>query len=118
MMEARPRRAARSVSMSRARSEPRPMRLFVAVATVVVGVAPAPAAEPGTWQASGAQGAVVAGGEGAVEAGMTLLRDGGNAVDAAVATILALSVTDATSFCFGGEVPILIHDAQRGVVEV
>jgi gamma-glutamyltranspeptidase/glutathione hydrolase len=49
---------------------------------------------------------------------MAILRNDGNAVDAAVATILALSVTDATSFCFGGEVPILIYDAQRGTVEV
>ena len=47
-----------------------------------------------------------------------MLRDGGNAADAAVATILALSVTDANQFCFGGEVPILVYDATRKVVEV
>jgi gamma-glutamyltranspeptidase/glutathione hydrolase len=73
---------------------------------------------PANWRASGQHGAVAAGGQGAVDAGMTLLRKGGNAVDAAVATILALSVTDSTSFCFGGEVPILVYDARRGVVEV
>jgi len=60
----------------------------------------------------------VAGGSAAVEAGVEVLKAGGNAADAAVATILALSVTDATSFCFGGEVPIMVYDARRGVVEV
>jgi gamma-glutamyltranspeptidase/glutathione hydrolase len=72
----------------------------------------------GTWKASGKQGAVAAGGQGAVDAGLAILQRGGNAADAAVATILALSVTDSGSFCFGGEVPILVYDAKRNVVEV
>ena len=58
------------------------------------------------------------GGAEAVEAGIAILRDGGNAADAAVATILAQSVTDANQFCFGGEVPIVVYDAKRKVVEV
>ena len=70
------------------------------------------------WQATGQNGAVAAGGLKAVEAGIELLKAGGNAVDAAVATILALSVTDATSFCFGGEVPILIYTATTRDVTV
>src|SRR4051812_36137350 len=82
------------------------------------GVAAPPERDAGDWKASGAQGAVVAGGNAAVEAGIEILKAGGNAADAAVATILALSVTDATSFCFGGEVPIMVYDARRGVVEV
>ena len=69
-------------------------------------------------QASGSQGAVVAGGAPAVAAGIRMLRSGGNAADAAVATILALSVTDSKMFCFGGEVPIIVYDAKRRVVEV
>src|SRR5207244_669724 len=52
------------------------------------------------------------------EAGLTVLKAGGNAVDGAAATILALSVTDSRAFCFGGEVPILVYDAKRGGVEV
>jgi gamma-glutamyltranspeptidase/glutathione hydrolase len=72
----------------------------------------------GTWRAEGMNGAVVAGGAEAVAAGIEALKAGGNAADAAVATILALSVTDSTAFCFGGEVPILVYDARRGVVEV
>jgi gamma-glutamyltranspeptidase/glutathione hydrolase len=70
------------------------------------------------WRATGTQGAVAAGGQGAVDSGMEILRAGGNAIDAAVATILALSVTDSKQFCFGGEVPILVYDAKRGKVEV
>ena len=77
------------------------------------------AAEPAaTWKASGKNGAVAAGGAEAADAGLTLLKQGGNAADAAVATIFALSVTDSNLFCFGGEVPILVYDAKRGVVEV
>src|SRR5215510_3880456 len=75
-------------------------------------------AKTGVWHASGKHGAVAAGGQEAVEAGLTVLRGGGNAADAAVGTILALSVTDATLFCFGGEVPIMVYDAKRNVVEV
>ncbi len=72
----------------------------------------------GTWQGSGAEGAVVAGGAGAVDAGVVILKGGGNAADAAVATILALTVTDGTSCCFGGEVPIMVYDAKTKTVEV
>jgi gamma-glutamyltranspeptidase / glutathione hydrolase len=73
---------------------------------------------PGTWSGTGKNGAVAAGGQGAVDAGMKILKAGGNAADAAAATIFALSVTDSTAFCFGGEVPILVYDAKRNVVEV
>src|SRR5262245_35819335 len=69
---------------------------------------------PGTWSGSGKNGGVAAGGQGAVDAGMEILKAGGNAADAAAATIFALSVTDNISFCFGGEVPILVYDAKRG----
>lgn len=72
----------------------------------------------GSWQAAGKHGAVAAGGSEAVAAGIEILQAGGNAADAAVATILALTVTDATAFCFGGEVPIMVYDAKRRVVEV
>jgi gamma-glutamyltranspeptidase/glutathione hydrolase len=73
---------------------------------------------PGTWSGAGKNGAVAAGGQGAVDAGMLILKAGGNAADAAAATIFALSITDSASFCFGGEVPILVYDAKRKVVEV
>src|SRR5438132_11827727 len=72
----------------------------------------------GTTSGTGKNGAVGAGGQGAVDAGMEILKAGGNAADAAAATIFALSITDARSFCFGGEVPILVYDAKRGTVEM
>ncbi len=46
------------------------------------------------------------------------MKNGGNAADAAAATICALSVTDSRSFCFGGEVPILVYDAKTRSVAV
>jgi gamma-glutamyltranspeptidase/glutathione hydrolase len=74
--------------------------------------------QPGEWHATGTRGAVAAGGQEAVHAGIRMLKDGGNAADGAAATLLALAVTDSTAYCFGGEVPILVYDARRAVVEV
>jgi gamma-glutamyltranspeptidase/glutathione hydrolase len=70
------------------------------------------------FQAVGKNGAVCAGGSEAVAAGITTLKNGGNAVDGAVATIIALTVTDSERVCFGGEVPIMIYDAKRNVTEL
>ncbi len=67
-------------------------------------------------QISGKRGAVGAGRERSEEAGMRMLKAGGNAVDAGVASILALSVTDRNDFCFGGEVPMLIYMEETGKV--
>jgi gamma-glutamyltranspeptidase / glutathione hydrolase len=74
--------------------------------------------EPTKWEVESTRGVVVAGGQEAVEAGAAVLRSGGNAADAAAATLLTLTVTDANQFCFGGEVPIMIYDAERQGVEV
>src|ERR1700682_3109659 len=57
----------------------------------------------------GTQGAVAGGGEHAVDAGMRLFYQGGNAVDAGVATTWAAAVTEYSHFGFGGEAPILIR---------
>ncbi len=87
----------------------------------IVGDRQAPSDETpstGKWHGSGSQGAVAAGGEEAVAAGLGVLRSGGNAADAAVATILALAVTDSTMFCLGGEFTLLIYDAAHDRVEV
>lgn len=69
------------------------------------------------WQASSKTGAVAAGGGGAVAAGIEILNAGGNAADAAAATILALNVTDHGECSIGGEVPLLIYDAQNRTVK-
>ena len=65
------------------------------------------------WQANSSAGAIAAGGAGAVDAGMQILEAGGNAADAATATIFALQVTDHILCCIGGEVPLLIFDAGK-----
>ena len=70
------------------------------------------------WHATGKQGAVCAGGAEAVAAGLATLKAGGNAIDGAVATIFAMTVTESDRTCFGGEVPFVIYDAKRNVVEV
>ena len=69
------------------------------------------------WQAASRTGVVAAGAPEAVAAGLGMLRKGGNAADAAVATILALNVTDHGQCSIGGEVPLLIYDAQNGEVK-
>jgi gamma-glutamyltranspeptidase/glutathione hydrolase len=91
--------------------------LTVSLSLLTSTAAAQPAARDG-WKGSGTKGAVSAGGQGAVDAGLSILKAGGNAADAAAATIVALSITDSGAFCFGGEVPILVYNARRGVVEV
>lgn len=92
---------------------------FALIGSLCLALAPLDAADPlpGS-EGQGKQGAVSAGGAEAVAAGLEILKRGGNAADSAAATILALSVTDSSGFCFGGEVPIVIYDARRQVVEV
>ena len=69
------------------------------------------------WKAVSKTGVVAAGGAKAVEAGIEILDRGGNAADAAAATILALNVTDHGACSIGGEVPVLIFDAERQEVK-
>jgi gamma-glutamyltranspeptidase / glutathione hydrolase len=51
-------------------------------------------------------------------AGMRILEKGGNAFDAAVATGFALQVVEPHLNGFGGEVPIIFHDARSGRARV
>ncbi|MFN7994405.1 MAG: gamma-glutamyltransferase family protein [Bryobacteraceae bacterium] len=57
----------------------------------------------------GTRGAVAAGSEPAVESGMRIFHEGGNAVDAGIATMLAASVFEFSHFGLGGEAPILVR---------
>lgn len=61
----------------------------------------------------GRNGAVVSGHHLASQAGLDMLRRGGNAVDAGVATVFAQSVLEFDRFGIGGEVPILIYLAEE-----
>jgi len=69
------------------------------------------------WKAVSKTGVVAAGGAKAVAAGIEILESGGNAADAAAGTILALNVTDHGACSIGGEVPLLIFDAEKQKVK-
>ncbi len=72
---------------------------------------------PSTF-AQGKTGAIATGSTDAAEAGLEMLKADGNAIDAAVATLLVQTVVESQLYCFGGEVPIIVYDARRDVVEV
>lgn len=88
------------------------IRTSVVVALFSLLIRPSIFAAEISWKASGKGGAVAAGQAESVAAGMLLLEQGGNAADAAAATILALAVTDYGMFAIGGEVPILVYDVR------
>jgi gamma-glutamyltranspeptidase/glutathione hydrolase len=96
------------------------MRVLLAFAIILVSIPASSLSKAGeiSWRGSGKGGAVAAGREEAVAAGLTLLEQGGNAADAAAATLLALAVTDYGLFAMGGEVPLLIYDAEKREVKV
>jgi gamma-glutamyltranspeptidase/glutathione hydrolase len=62
----------------------------------------------------GRQGVVAAGRHFAAQAGLRMLERGGNAIDAGVAATFAAAVTEISHFGLGGEVPIIVHLAERG----
>jgi gamma-glutamyltranspeptidase / glutathione hydrolase len=72
-----------------------------------------PVSSRGPSVAAGSQGVIVSGRPAATAAGIKILEQGGNAADAAAATLLALSVTYVGAFCVGGEVPILVYSAGQ-----
>ena len=66
----------------------------------------------------GTHGIVAAGRHYSVSAGVRILQQGGNAVDAGVASVLAASVCEISHFGFGGEAPTMIYDAKAREVIV
>jgi len=105
-------------SRSVTREELKKILLVLLVAAFLVGTADAQPEKAEFWRAEGTQAAVAAGGSEAADAAVEVLQDGGNAIDAAVAALMVLSVTDSGNFCFGGEVPIMVYDARHGAVKV
>jgi len=95
---------------------PRCLKHFVPLCCCVLLAAEPP--PPDFWKASGSQAAVVTGTREATEASLEVLKEGGRAADAAATALLVLCVTDPGNFCFGGEVPIIIYDAERKSTEV
>ncbi|MBL9201616.1 MAG: gamma-glutamyltransferase family protein [Opitutaceae bacterium] len=66
----------------------------------------------------GSRGIVAAGRHYSVSAGVRIMEQGGNAIDAGVATVFAAAVVEISHFGFGGECPIIIHDAKTKTVHV
>src|SRR5947207_11851589 len=73
---------------------------------------PSPPPETMRPEIIGRHGVVAAGRHYSVEAGIRMLREGGNAIDAGVATVFAASICEISHFGFGGESPTMIYDAK------
>jgi gamma-glutamyltranspeptidase/glutathione hydrolase len=85
---------------------------------VEVPTDPTTAIERSDKNARGTNAAIVTGSPESRDAGLLILQQGGNAIDAAVASMLVQSVVENHLFCFGSEVPIMVYSAERKVVEV
>src|SRR5947209_2997059 len=91
------------------------------LALVVIALSSLACAQRKQWQpaaryaARGTHGAIAGGTEFATQAGMRLYYEGGNAVDAGVATIFAAATCEFSHVGWGGEAPILIR-ARDGKV--
>ena len=79
---------------------------------------PVPAAQTMRAEVNAKRCVIAAGRHFAVEAGMRMFRDGGNAFDAGAAAVLAASVSEIQLFGFGGEAPAVVYDAKARKVLV
>jgi gamma-glutamyltranspeptidase / glutathione hydrolase len=66
----------------------------------------------------GTHGMVAAGRQFTVDAGMRLLKSGGNAFDAGAAAVFAAATCEISHFGLGGEAPVVLFDARSGKVSV
>ncbi len=91
-----------------------------ALAAAVLFAALLPAQNPSTMfpAVRGTHFMLGAGNNLEVAAGTQILEQGGNAVDAGVAAVLAAAVTELDHFGFGGEMPLLIKMKDQPVVVV
>src|SRR5262249_19474620 len=103
------------------------MKNYVALtvlSTVAFAAAPqptrsvAPGADTLRPEILGARGIVAAGRHYSVSAGVRIMQQGGNAIDAGVATVLAASICEISHFGFGGEAPTMIYDAKAREIVV
>lgn len=66
----------------------------------------------------GTHGMIAAGRQFTVDAGLRLLRAGGNAFDAGAAAVFAAAACEISHFGLGGEAPVALFDARSGKVSV
>jgi gamma-glutamyltranspeptidase/glutathione hydrolase len=96
-----------------------PKRAILAAALLTCAApAQAPAAQTMRAEVQARSHVIAAGRHFAVEAGMRLFREGGNAFDAGAAAVFAASVSEIQLFGFGGEAAIVLFDAKGGSVVV
>ncbi|MCS6953900.1 MAG: gamma-glutamyltransferase, partial [Bryobacteraceae bacterium] len=93
-------------------------RARIAVWLALLGPECLPAQSTMIWPVRGAREMVVAANNFEAEAGYRILLQGGNAVDAGVAAVLAAAVTEQARFGLGGEMPLLVKMAGKPVVAV
>ena len=90
----------------------------LAVALILIPVAALAATQTMRAEVGAKRHAIAAGRHFAVEAGMRLFRENGNAFDAGAAAVLAASVSEIQLFGFGGEAPVVLFDAKSRKVVV
>src|SRR5258705_13417322 len=93
--------------------------VFLCLLVVPISLAPqeptrvAPRREPTMRPEIVGQTGIVAGGRHySVHAGTRILEQGGNAIDAGVATVFAASGVEISDFGFGGGAPTMIYDGK------
>jgi len=91
---------------------------LVASASCAPGVETAPALSPAGVPARSANGVVVSGSPLATTVGVRVLEEGGNAVDAAVATAFALAVVEPTMSSLGGRTQIVLLTSDGTVAAI
>ncbi len=87
-------------------------KTILAAALLLGGVA-AVAQQMMFWPVRGTREMVAAANNQEVEAGFRILTQGGNAIDAGVATTLTAAVTEQARFGLGGEMPLIIKPAGK-----
>ena len=96
--------------------------MMIAAAVTLTAQAPPPVSarrgETMKPEILGTHGIVAAGRHYSVAAGVRILQQGGNAIDAGVAAVFAASVCEISHFGFGGEAPTMIYDAKTREVIV
>src|SRR5512140_2134552 len=73
---------------------------------------------PVRYSSRGVHGSIACGSEYAAEAAMRLYFSGGNAVDAAIASMFAAMTTEFSHIGWGGEAPILIRNKDGKVYSI
>ena len=94
------------------------LKAFILILLIGISVIVLNARDEIGRKGSGKNGIIAAGKKEGVAAGIKMFELGGNAADAAVSSLLVLSVKHIGAFCIGGEVPLIIYDAEKKEVKV